>query len=118
MSALVRYSRRLVLGLAFLYVVAVAAGFAAYAHLAPGLPAHAELQDIELQVPLRIYSRDGKLIAEYGSQRRIPLERNEIPSLMVQAVMAAEDNRFYDHPGVDYLGLIRRYHRTLDLMSA
>ncbi|MFP4606627.1 penicillin-binding protein 1A [Thiohalospira sp.] len=107
MSALVRYSRRLVLGLAFLYVVAVAAGFAAYAHLAPGLPAHAELQDIELQVPLRIYSRDGKLIAEYGSQRRIPLERNEIPSLMVQAVMAAEDNRFYDHPGVDYLGLIR-----------
>jgi penicillin-binding protein 1A len=107
MSSLVCYSRRLVLGLAVLYVAAVAAGFAVYAHLAPGLPAHAELQDIELQVPLRVYSRDGVLMAEYGSQRRIPLERDEIPSLMVQAVMAAEDNRFYEHPGVDYLGLLR-----------
>ncbi|MGM0412638.1 MAG: penicillin-binding protein 1A [Pseudomonadota bacterium] len=106
-SALVRYSRRLLLGLALLYVAGVAGGFLAYAHLAPGLPAQAELQDIELQIPLRIYSNDGVLMAEYGSQRRLPLERDEVPGRMVQAVMAAEDSRFHEHPGVDYLGLLR-----------
>ena len=107
MNRLARSLRHLVLSFALIYVALVAAGFGAYAHLAPGLPANAELQDIELQVPLRVYSADNTLMAEYGSQRRIPLEREAIPPLLIRAFMAAEDNRFYQHPGVDYLGILR-----------
>ncbi|HHH39644.1 MAG TPA: peptidase, partial [Sedimenticola sp.] len=78
-----------------------------YYYLEPELPATDSLRDVELQVPLRVYSRDRRLIAEYGEKRRIPLTYDELPKPMVQAFLAAEDNRFFEHPGVDYQGLIR-----------
>ena len=78
-----------------------------YLFIVPGLPSTQSLQDVQFQVPLRVYSRDGGLIAEFGEKKRAPLKYEEVPKLMVQAVLAAEDNRFFVHPGVDYQGLLR-----------
>jgi penicillin-binding protein 1A len=79
----------------------------AYLALAPGLPSVADLKDIHLQVPLRVFSRDGRLLAVFGEKRRIPLEYNEITKDMVNAVVAAEDENFWTHPGVDAQGVLR-----------
>ena len=78
-----------------------------YWYLVPKLPPTDSLKDVQLQEPLRVYSRDGRLIAEFGEKRRTPLEFEQIPTLMVKAVLAAEDERFYQHPGVDWQGLTR-----------
>lgn len=78
-----------------------------YLYLSPQLPSADTLRDVRYQVPLRVYSRDGKLLAEYGEMRRSPVKLSEVPDLMVKAVLAAEDYRFYQHPGVDYQGLLR-----------
>lgn len=78
-----------------------------YWYLAPKLPPIDSLKDVQLQEPLRIYTSDGRLIAEFGEKRRTPLEFEQIPDLMVKAVLAAEDERYYQHPGVDWQGLLR-----------
>ena len=78
-----------------------------YWYVAPRLPPIDSLKDVQLQEPLRVYSSDGRLIAEFGEKRRTPLEFEQIPDLMVKAVLAAEDERFYQHPGVDWQGLAR-----------
>ncbi len=101
---LVRYC--LILGVVCVGLGIVAV-FAAYHYVAPELPDIASLKEIKLQVPLRVYSRDGLLLAEFGEKRRVPLEHEQIPELLEQAFLAAEDDRFYEHPGVDYQGLIR-----------
>ena len=85
----------------------------AYQYLRPALPDVTAIRDIRLQVPLRVYSRDGKLIAQFGEQRRIPLAFDAIPTQMVNAVLAAEDDRFFEHSGIDYPGLIRAIARHL-----
>lgn len=85
-------------------VVSIAA---AYYYLKPELPSVKYLRDVRLQVPLRIFSRDHRLIAEFGEKRRIPLSYGEIPDQMVMAFLAAEDDRFFQHPGVDYKGILR-----------
>ncbi|MEE9451922.1 MAG: penicillin-binding protein 1A [Gammaproteobacteria bacterium] len=71
------------------------------------LPSVELLKDIRLQVPLRIYTSDGKLIAEFGEKRRIPVYLNEIPPQLINAILATEDQRFYSHPGIDIPGLGR-----------
>ncbi len=76
-------------------------------YLTPRLPPIDTLKEVQLQTPLRVYSADGKLIAEYGEQRRIALRYEEIPPTMIKAVLAAEDNRFFEHPGVDIKGILR-----------
>lgn len=83
----------------------VAAGF--YLHLRPELPAVHQLLDTRLQTPLRIYSSDDKLIAEFGEKRRTPVTIDQIPEQQLQAFLAAEDSRFYEHFGVDFIGLGR-----------
>jgi len=86
----------------------VALGFAgAHQFLEPEIPDAAELRDVRTQMPLAVYSRDGKLIAQIGEQRRIPVEWDEIPPVLVDAFLAAEDDRFFEHPGVDWQGLVR-----------
>ncbi|MGB0514135.1 MAG: transglycosylase domain-containing protein, partial [Wenzhouxiangellaceae bacterium] len=75
--------------------------------IAPSLPAADALRDVELQVPLRIYSADRRLITEVGEQRRIPLTIDEIPERLKQAVLAAEDGNFYSHIGFDWVGTMR-----------
>jgi penicillin-binding protein 1A len=73
----------------------------------PTLPSVASLRDLKLGIPLRVYSRDGKLIGEYGAERRAPMAYDELPPRLVDAFLAAEDDRFFEHPGVDWQGLVR-----------
>jgi penicillin-binding protein 1A len=96
------------LALAFTLLLLVGMGFAgAYQYLAPELPDAATLRDVKTQLPLRVYSRDGRLIAQIGEQRRIPVTIEQIPPTVIEAFLAAEDARFYQHPGVDWQGLVR-----------
>ena len=76
-------------------------------YLGPEIPAAAQLREIRVQLPLQVRSRDDKLIAQFGEQRRIPLRHEEIPQVVMDAFLAAEDARFYTHPGVDWQGLVR-----------
>ncbi len=80
---------------------------AAYFYIAPQLPPIDRLKDVQLQVPLRVYSADGELIAEFGEQRRKPISYQELPQIVIDAILATEDDRFFQHPGVDYQGLLR-----------
>jgi penicillin-binding protein 1A len=91
-----------------LVAAALLLGFAgALQYLAPEIPAAAQLREVRVQLPLSVRSRDDKLIAQFGEQRRIPLAAGEIPQVVVDAFLAAEDARFYSHPGVDWQGLLR-----------
>jgi penicillin-binding protein 1A len=96
----------LLVGLAGIVVV-TALFSGGYYYVAPSLPDAQQLRDVKLQTPLRVYSRDGRLIAQFGEQLRTPVPYREIPSVVVQAVLAAEDDRFFEHPGFDYQGIIR-----------
>ncbi|MEE8093312.1 MAG: transglycosylase domain-containing protein, partial [Gammaproteobacteria bacterium] len=78
-----------------------------YYYVVPSLPQAEELRDIRLQVPLAIYSRDGRLMAQFGEKQRTPAEYEDIPPILLQAVLAAEDDRFFEHPGFDYQGYLR-----------
>ena len=78
-----------------------------YAYAQSQLPDVASLKTIELQVPLQIFTKDGLLIQEYGEKRRIPIPYDQIPPTLVHAVLATEDQRFFEHPGVDIMGLGR-----------
>ena len=78
-----------------------------YYYVAPGLPRAAELRDIKIQVPLQVYSRDGRLIDEYGEQKRTPVAYEHIPPLLIKAILSAEDEHFFEHPGIDWRGVIR-----------
>ena len=71
------------------------------------LPTVNALLDYQPKIPLRIYTADGLLIGEFGEERRTPLRASEIPKLMRDAVLAAEDARFFEHHGVDLLGIVR-----------
>ncbi len=75
--------------------------------LLPELPDVNSIKDIRMQVPLRIYTKDNAALAEFGKERRTPLVRKDIPESLIQAILAAEDARFYEHIGVDMKGLIR-----------
>ncbi len=81
--------------------------YAVYRYFEPQLPEVASLKDVRLQVPLKVYSRDGKLIANFGEALRFPVHIEDVPPVMVQAFIATEDERFYSHPGVDYQGMAR-----------
>ncbi len=78
-----------------------------FLYLSPSLPSVDSLRDTHLQTPLRIYSKDELLIAEFGEKRRTPVHFEDTPEKLVKAFMAAEDDRFYYHPGVDIVGLLR-----------
>ncbi|MDB6084774.1 MAG: penicillin-binding protein [Gammaproteobacteria bacterium] len=83
------------------------ANVCAYAYLRPALPDVGSLRDVQLQVPLRVYTRDGRLIAAIGDQRRIPVRYEQLPRKLVQAFLATEDDRFFQHHGVDWQGILR-----------
>ncbi|MGV6858021.1 MAG: penicillin-binding protein 1A [bacterium] len=95
----------LLLGGGFLAALIFGAGVVMY--FLPELPDVEELRQVHYQVPLRVLATDGSLIAEFGEKRRIPLAIGEIPEHLKQAVISAEDDRFYEHPGVDYQGILR-----------
>ena len=84
-----------------------------YLYLESQLPNVDSLKTVQLQVPLRIYTQEGMLIQEYGEKRRIPLTYDQIPPTLIHAVIATEDQRFFDHSGVDVLGLARATVRMI-----
>lgn len=79
----------------------------AFLYLSPNLPSVESLRSIELQIPLRVYSNDAKLIAEFGEMRRSPILFNDIPKDFIYALLAAEDDNFANHYGVDPGSLVR-----------
>ncbi|WP_443218220.1 penicillin-binding protein 1A [Pseudomonas sp. Gutcm_11s] len=79
----------------------------AFLYLSPGLPSVESLRSIQLQIPLRVYSTDGKLIAEFGEMRRSPIRFDDIPQDFIRALLAAEDDNFANHYGVDFTSLMR-----------
>jgi penicillin-binding protein 1A len=83
------------------------ANVCAYVYLRPALPDVDSLRDVQLQVPLRVYTRDGKLISSIGEQRRIPVRYDQLPKRLIQAFLATEDDRFFRHHGVDWQGILR-----------
>jgi penicillin-binding protein 1A len=104
------FSRILAISIALVGLVLVALGgmFAGgYYYVAPSLPEAEALRDVRLQIPLSVYSRDGRLLAQFGERQRTPVAYEDIPEVLIQAVLAAEDDRFFDHPGFDYQGMLR-----------
>lgn len=79
----------------------------AYLYLSPKLPSAESYRNIRLENPLRIYSADGMLIAEFGNKRRKPIKYGEVPPKLIDALIASEDTRFYRHNGVDLRALAR-----------
>jgi penicillin-binding protein 1A len=78
-----------------------------YLYLESQLPNVDSLKTVQLQVPLQIFSKEGLLIQEYGEKKRIPVTYEEIPKTLIHALIATEDQRFFEHPGVDIMGLAR-----------
>lgn len=89
------------------FIAGLSVIFGSYLYLKDDLPSVETLKDVRLQTPMRVFSQDGELISQFGEKRRIPLKINEIPPLLIQAVLATEDARFYEHPGIDVIGVFR-----------
>ncbi|MGJ0490335.1 penicillin-binding protein 1A [Methylobacter sp.] len=83
------------------------AGYLVYQKLSADLPDIKTLHNVQYQIPLRIYSKDNLLIAQFGEKKRTPINIDETPQQLINAFLAAEDERFFEHPGVDYKGLLR-----------
>ncbi len=90
-----------------LFAFGTAVAFSVALYLGPQLPDIEQLRNIQLQTPLRIYTRDEKLVAEFGEKRRTPVQYEQIPRYFIQAILAAEDTNFYNHSGIDIKGLGR-----------
>src|SRR5580693_7902057 len=96
-------------------LLGVYAYICSYVYLAPSLPSTQAMRNVDMQVPLRVYTRGGELIAQIGEQRRIPVTYDQIPDLLKHAFLAAEDERFFEHHGIDYFGVVRAV--AIDLIS-
>ena len=91
-----------------LLVISLAAsGYFIVTRLASELPDVKSLHDVRYEVPLSIFSKDAQLIAQFGGNKRIPVKIEQVPKQLINAFLASEDDSFFDHPGVDYKGLIR-----------
>lgn len=78
-----------------------------YFYMLIHLPDIRQLKDFSMQVPLRVYTSDGKLISEFGEKKRIPITLDQVPKLFIDAILDTEDQNFYEHRGVDFLALLR-----------
>jgi len=85
--------------------------------LTPTLPSIQDLPETQLKVPMRVYTADGELIAEFGEEKRIPVHIEEVPDLLIKAVLAAEDRSFFYHHGVDFAGILRAALHNLRTQS-
>ena len=88
-------------------ILGVGTIFGFYYYVKPELPDVATLRDVELQTPMQVFSQDGKLISQFGEKRRNPVKYEDIPQHLIEALIATEDSRFYDHPGIDPIGITR-----------
>ena len=79
----------------------------AYLYLSPSLPDAKTLRDVKLQTPMLVYTRDRELIGQFGEQKRSPLPFSAIPDQFIKSLLAAEDDNYFVHRGVDVMGLMR-----------
>ncbi len=78
-----------------------------YLYLSPKLPDVQSLRNVQLQTPMQIFTREGDLIGQFGEQKRNPMQFADIPEPFIQALLAAEDDQFFRHKGIDLMGLMR-----------
>ncbi|AQM18641.1 penicillin-binding protein 1A [Vibrio anguillarum] len=102
-----KFIKRLLLLSLICIILGVTTIFGFYFYVKPDLPDVATLRDVQLQTPMQVYSQDGKLIAQFGEKRRVPLRIEEIPPELIEAIIATEDSRFYEHYGFDPIGITR-----------
>ena len=95
-------------------ILGLVAGGVLYFHLKSSLPSVESLKTVELQQPMQIYTADGKLIGEVGEQRRIPVKLENVPQRLQDAFLATEDSRFYEHHGLDPIGIARALMVTIN----
>ena len=107
MVRLLRWLRRLTYAGLVLIVLGVAALGVLYWLVVPHLPDVEGLRHVEMQLPLNVYSREGRLIAQFGEVRRYPINIRDVPDRLKKAFLAVEDARFYEHSGVDWRGISR-----------
>lgn len=106
-SKLARFAKNSSLSLMSLVFTALIVFGCLYFYMVLSLPNVDQLKDVHLQVPLRVYTKDNKLIAEFGEKKRIPVTIDQVPPLLIKAILDTEDQRFYEHRGVDFFGLVR-----------
>ena len=106
-SVTVKYVKPLILISFLSSIVGVAAMVGIYFYIKPDLPSVTVLKDVRLQTPMQIYTKDGKLISQYGVKRRIPVKLEDVPQELIDAIIATEDSRFYEHHGIDPIGIMR-----------
>ncbi|MDH3760147.1 MAG: penicillin-binding protein 1A [Gammaproteobacteria bacterium] len=94
-------------------IVLIGGLFYVYAVMVPTLPSIEHLEDTQYQVPLRIYDQNEILLAEFGEHRRIPVEFDKIPRYLIDAVVAVEDDQFWNHVGVDFYALMAAVYEVV-----
>ncbi len=114
MPKIQKLTKALLISIISLFSGFIVISAAIYFYLSPELPSIKSLQDVRFQIPLRIYSRDERLIAEFGEKRRTPIRYEEVPDKFIKAVLAAEDQHFFEHSGVDVKGLTRAVKLLLE----
>ena len=97
-----------------LFILGCVAVGMVYVQFKSELPDVESLKTVELQQPMQIYTSDGKLMGEVGEQRRVPVKLENIPEKLIQAVLATEDSRFYEHHGLDPIGIARALMVTIN----
>ncbi|WP_198552671.1 penicillin-binding protein 1A [Psychromonas sp. MB-3u-54] len=102
-----QWIKRLVLFSIFMGLAGIAAIVAIYYLVKSDLPDVATITEIQLQVPMKVYSIDGELLSQFGEKRRIPLTKEDIPEMLTNAFIAIEDSRFHQHFGIDPIGIMR-----------
>ncbi|WP_117235973.1 penicillin-binding protein 1A [Vibrio maerlii] len=102
-----KFIKRLFIFSLICIILGVSTIFGFYFYVKPELPDVATLRDVQLQTPMEVYSQDGKLIAHFGEKRRVPKSIDEIPQELIDALIATEDSRYYDHFGFDPIGITR-----------
>ena len=90
-----------------LFVVGVGGAAGLLWHFSKDLPDYSQLQDYEPPVMTRVHAADGRLVAEYAKERRLYLPVQAVPKQVISAFLAAEDKNFYDHGGLDFMGIAR-----------
>nr|WP_256473843.1 PBP1A family penicillin-binding protein [Aliidiomarina quisquiliarum] len=90
-------------------ILGVGAIVGLYFYVKPDLPSVETLRDVRFQTPMQVFTKDGKLISQFGEQRRIPVTFEELPKQLIDAVLATEDARFYEHFGIDPIGVVRAF---------
>jgi len=102
-----KWVKRFFLASALMILLGLGTIVGIYYHLKSDLPDVATIQDIKLQVPMKVFSIDGELLSQFGEKRRIPLLRDEVPEQLINAFLATEDSRYYQHFGIDPIGIVR-----------